>query len=248
MDRVVTTKRPPDVAEIVDSLGAVLAGDKPDQRGLGDAFWGAFTHSLATSVHRAFLDKSAHGRDELGGQWDDLLPKTKAYSRKDARKGLPLHRGKPTKAGNKARPTLTKEQDRAWRKMFVQRLADLRAIVGEEEAKRRAAQIAWEYVKDELGASTILEYARDRIIPLLQKTGRLEKSLRPGNFSGEEYQPPAEQVYRRSQRSLTWGTSVEYASRVSEKRPLWPDNIDVWIKRALDSGINAVVKKLKDVL
>lgn len=245
---VVTTKTPEKVSEIIDSLGEVLSGDKPDKNGLREVFWNAFAYSLATSVHQAFLIKSAHGTDELGEKWLDLDPKTKAYSRKDGRAGLPLYGGKPTLYGNTHRPTLTKDQDQSWRKMYVARLSFLRTQMDESQASSIAAACAWDYVKKIHGAKTIIDYAKDRIIPLLQRSGSLEKSLRPGNMFGEKYNPPQNQVSRIEKNSLTWGTKIPYASRVDKKRPLWPKKIDPWITRAVEAGIQAVIKKLKDIL
>lgn len=248
MEVIVTTKTPKAVSDLIDSLGEVLSGNSPDSHGLKEVFWSAFAHSLATSVHQAFLIKSAHGTDELGEKWPDLDPKTKAYGRKEGRVGLPLYRGKPTLYGNTHRPTLTKEQDKEWRRVFVMRLVFLRTQIDDREATSAAAAIAWDHVKKTMGAKTILAYAKDRIMLLLQKSGRLEKSLRPGTLSGEKYNPPPEQVSRLDKSELTWGTGVEYASRVHTKRPFWPKNIDPWITRAVEAGIQSVIKKLKDIL
>lgn len=247
-DTIITTKTPKVVNDLIDSLGEVLSGDKPDLHGIKEAFWSAFAHSLATSVHKAFLIKSAHGTDELGQKWPDLDPKTKAYSRPEARKGLALHNDKPTKAGNRNRPTLTKEQDKEWRRIFVSRLAWLRTQVSDSEASSQAAAIAWNHVKKVMGATTILAFAKDQILLLLQRSGSLEKSLRPGSFSGEKYSPPDGQVFKIEKSGLTWGSSIEYASRVDKKRPLWPKNIDPWITRAINSGIEAVVARIKNAL
>lgn len=240
-DTIITTKTPRVVNDLIDSLGEVLSGDKPDLHGVKEAFWSAFAHSLATSVHKAFLIKSAHGTDELGQKWPDLDPKTKAYSRPEARKGLPL-------PGPKSRPTLTTEQDKEWRRIYATRLAWLRTQGTEAEAKTHAAAIAWNYVKKELGATTILAFAKDQILLLLQRSGSLEKSLRPGSFSGEKYNPPDGQIFKIEKSGLTWGSSIEYASRVDKKRPLWPKNIDPWITRAINSGIEAVVIRIKNAL
>jgi hypothetical protein len=246
-EQVVTTKAPAEVANLIESLGDVLAGNKPDPHHIADAFWSAFAHSLAMSVHAAFIAKSQHGKDELGQSWPDLDPKTKAYSRPDARKGLPLYKGKPTEYGNTHRPTLSPSQDKQWRAIFVSRLAFLRTQMSEDAAMRQAAILAWSVLKSR-GATTILDYAKNRTVLLLQRSGRLEKSLRPGSISGDLYSPPDGQVFRRDKNSLTWGTAVEYANRVSVKRPLWPKNIDVWIRRGIDAGVLAIIKKLKESL
>lgn len=244
---VVTTRPPEDVFEIIDSLGDVLSGDKPDVHGIRDVFWGSFSDSLMTSIHTAFIIKSQGGTDELGDKWPDLDPKTKAYSRPEARRGLPLYRGKPTKAGNKNRPTLTKEQDRQWRLIYVRLLMRLRTQMDDAEATESAAKAAWNYVKAH-GATTILEYAKDRAVLLLQRSGRLERSLRPGTLLYGIYEPPDDQVFRVDQKGLTLGSSVEYASSVDKKRPLWPDHIDPWIASAVEAGIQAVIEKLKSIL
>lgn len=247
--KVVTSHRPLAVAELVASIGDVLNGTQTaDPHGIKDAFWGAFAHSLASDIHRAFKTKSEHGTDDLGNSWPDLDPKTKAYSRPDARKGLAVHKGKPTPYGNTHRPTLTKEQDKVWRAIYVKCLTFNRMMMSGREAEESAAQQAWNYVKKHLGATTILDFASRQTVLLLQKSGRLEKSLSPGTFSGKRYEPPPEQVFRIDQTSLTWGTSVEYANRVSKKRPIWPDELDPWLSRALEAGIEAVIAVVKSAL
>lgn len=248
IESVRTTRPASAVAALVESIGDVLNGTKPDPHGIAEVFWSAFAHSLATSVHCAFIVKSSHGKDELGQSWPDLDPKTKAYSRPDGRKGLPLHTGKPTVYGNTHRPTLTKEQDRMWRILFVKKLAYFRTQMTGPEASAEAAKVAWNYVKSKMGATTILAYASNRTLLLLQRSGRLETSLRPGEFSGEKYSPPIDQVFTIDQKGLTWGSAVEYASKVSVKRPLWPESIDVWLKRALDFAISAVIKKVASIV
>lgn len=245
---IVTTKTPHAVTVLVESLGSVISGDAPDPHGIKEVFWSAFAHSLATSVHNSFIIKSSHGTDELGEKWPDLDPKTKAYSRKEGREGLPLYRGKPTPYGNTHRPTLTKEQDKEWRRVYVMRVAFLRTQMGEKESLSAAAAMAWDHVKKAMGAKTILDYAKGRILLLLQRSGELEKSLRPGNFTGDKYDPPENQISRIEKNGLTWGTSIPYANRVSKKRPLWPKKIDPWITHGVEAGIIAVVKKLKDIL
>lgn len=247
-ETIVTTRVPSSVFEIVNSLGDFISGDKADQYGIRDCFFGAFTLSLATSVHDAFLVKSAHGKDELGNSWPDLEDRTKAYSRPDARAGLATYKGKPTPYGNTHRPTLTENQDKQWRRVFVTQLTQLRTVMSGKEAASLAAEKAWAYVKNQMGATTILAYAKNRIIPLLQKSGRLEQSLKPGTIIGNEYHPPDDQIYTLDKNELTWGTRVEYASRVDKKRPLWPKEIDPWITRAVEAGIDAIIQRLKEVL
>lgn len=218
-----------------------IFGVEPDEHNLNSAFFGAFAHTIATKVHEGFVAKSRHEVDELGVKWKDLDPKTKAYSRPDARVDLYL-------PGPKSRPTLKENQDRAWRWQFATALEWYRTQMSEDEAKREAAKLAWAYVKRHLGAQTLLELTASKMLPLLQKTGRLASSLAPGDFDGKDYDPPPEQVYRRSNSGLTWGSGVEYASRVSEKRPLWADSIDPWIDDALEAGINATVDLIREEL
>lgn len=249
-------------------------GRGPDLHGFARVMRGAIAYSLFSSIHQAFLEKSAHGRDELGFQWIDLKAQTKAYQRMDARKGLSL-------PGPKYRPTLSASQDRVWRGIFarVMRRLSKRGFTSRRERSRMSARTykqtvkercnnaaaisagaAWEFVKEQMGAVTLIGELAAAKIPLLQDTHRLIESLEPAPLNSDGSYSPinTDQVYTTGRGSgltasvpspnLTIGTRVPYAEYVHKLRPLWPANLSVWVSRAVAAGSDAVTKHLAEVL
>lgn len=249
-------------------------GRGPDTYGFARVFCGAIAYSLFNSIHTAFLAKSAHGQDDLGFSWVDLTPKYKAYGRLDSRAGFSL-------PGPKYRPTLTAAQDRVWRGIFArimhklkgrgfssrkerQRLSrkEYREVVKarRQSAVATAAGAAWNFVKDHMEATTLIELCRDVQVPILQKTHRLVDSLEPAPLLGDSsYRPTnSDQIFgHRSvpgstisvpNSSLILGTRVPYAEYVGKKRPLWPSHLGIWMDRAISAGRDAVNERLVEVL
>lgn len=215
-------------------------GRAPDTYGFARVFWGAIAYSLFSSIHEAFLAKSNHGRDDLGFSWVDLTRKYKAYGRMDARRGIPL-------PGPKYRPTLKRNQNKRWKSIFAR-------IWIKKGKDRQAAQIAagaaWNYVKDKMGAITLIGETADRKVPLLQKTKRLINSLEPAPLLGDGRYAPInhDQIWRVQAGELTLGTRVPYAEFVDLKRPLWPRDISVWLDRAMSEGRDALIDRLIEIL
>lgn len=237
---VKTHKSAQQIRELVDLFGKIIAGRSPDRLGLAETFWSAVIFSLSTSIYQAYLKKSSHQADDLGNTWQDHTPQTKAYSLPSLRTGLSL-------PGPLTRPTLTEHQDKLWRYIYASKLAYFRTQMDEAEASQLAAKMAWSTVKRH-GAQTLLELTKHLQAPLLNKTGALLASLTPGIYSGGIYHPPEHQIYRRTPSELTYGTDIPYAARVAEKRPLWPVDIQPWIDRAVEFGLQAVLHHVTTVL
>jgi len=220
-----------------------IYGAGPDTYGFAKAFYGAIAYSLFTSIHTACIAKSLHSRDELGFRWVDLKPETKAYTRKDAREGVPL-------PGPKYRPTLTPDQDKAWRGRYsgVRKHLDKKGVTS--EANRISAGSAWNFVKGYMGAVPLIDLLRDKKIPLLAESGELLNSLAPAPLAGDgQYRRSGpRQIFRVSKGALTIGTGVTHAEAVDRVRQLWPKDISVWMERAVDAGQTALMLRLSAVL
>ena len=93
-------RSPSEIRQIVRQLPAILSGRSQDVMDLRLHFHSLFARSLYQSIHKAYVVKMKGGTDELGINWKDLKPSTKAYGRKSLRRNLPL-------PGPKSRPTLT---------------------------------------------------------------------------------------------------------------------------------------------
>ena len=242
--RIQTDKDPQFLRELNEKLANALSGREPDEFGLAETFWGAVAHSLYTSIFDAFIAKKGHAADELGNTWIDHAPTTKAYKKKQGRKGISL-------PGPPGRPTLNKKQDKAWRGRFVYALKHLRTIFNDSEAKRRAAASAWKHVKEHHGATTLFSLMKNMEFDLNHETGALQRSFFPAPHTAPGHYLPldANQIFRIDQGSLTVGSQVEHAARAHETRPLWPDPFpNLWLERAIKAGTEAVAIKLEEIL
>lgn len=262
------------VAAIIRNGIAACNGRGPDTYGFARVFKGAIVYSIFSSVHSAFLAKSAGGTDDLGFKWLDIKPQTKAYSRPDARRGISL-------PGPKYRPTLTPAQDRVWRGVYARVMHRLkqkgfttkkerarmsstkyRKVLKERRgnAANTAAGAAWNFVKDKLGAITLIDVAGQAQVPIMQDSHRLIDSLEPAPLTsnGSYSATNPDQLVRSGSplgasievpnSSLFVGTRVPYAKDASKARPIWPANQSEWIERAMRAGSAAASKHLADIL
>ena len=189
-------------------------------------------HSLLTDIHKAYMEKSAGGTDELGNKWEDIKPETKAYSR--GSEGLGRSRRSRTGRG-----ILTAAQDKMWRMIYSSMLRNLSRVMDEGEAKKIAAGHAWERVKA-AGGETKIGLLGGRKVPIMVSSHRLERSLRPGRLTKYSYTPyNKDQKVIVSLNSVTVRSAVPYAKE-HKKRPPIPDDLGEWRERAVEKGQQAV--------
>lgn len=249
-------------------------GRGPDTYGFARVFQGAIAYSLFSSIHFAYLAKSAGGTDDLGFKWVDLSPHYKAYRRKDARAGMRLD-------GPKGRPTLNPAQDKVWRGIYARMLHKIKGagFISRRERSRMspktyrkvlkqrkgdavqtAAGTAWAFVKDHMGAVTLIDELGNKQIPIMRDTDRLIESLEPAPLTSDGSYVPTnpDQICGTSSRvgfttgapnsTLIVGTRVPYAKDAAARRPIWPANMSIWMGRAIQAGSLAVTKHLAEVL
>lgn len=227
-----------------------LIGGSNLQPYLVSIFNSAFANSWFTSVSQAYDIKSAGGEDELGIVWPDLTHRTKAYSRKELRHGVPLPNISPH------RPTLTETQNNVWKDVYLSQLASypsisaeyqgvkqqtfafLVQIEDERRAASRAASYAWAEVKDRYGAKTLLEIIGTKQADILKDTLRLRKSYEP--TGGLPYNPGPDQVFRPKVGGLALGSKVPYAKPTARRRQVMPRGPNKWARKALLDALNAV--------
>ncbi len=77
-------------------------------------------------------------------------------------------------------------------------------------------------------------------------SGKLLKSYRPGNISGDSYLPSGNQLWSLKPGKLILGTLVKYAERVSARRDLFPRAkvLMRWSKEATGIAIKAILPLL----
>ena len=209
-----------DLARYLRAIPTALSGG-PDPLGIARGIQLRVGVAVLSCVQQAFVVKSRGGAGDDGIKWAPLARATVAQRRTSAadRRSLGI-------TGKRVRGLLTPAEDRRWRAIFGSRLAQLRQVMGEGEAKARAAQIAWGVLKSE-GAKTKLEVLGGRTVDILRDTSKLFRSLTPGvadRPSGADGQ-----VFRTPPGHVIVGTNVPYAAAQHAgragripARPLWP--------------------------
>jgi hypothetical protein len=233
----------------VKTLGALLGGGEGVPNEAAEEIRAILLFHMVRITHEQFMLKSGGQKDRYGIKWRDLKPETKAYKKPSLREGLQL-------PGPKYRPTLSPEQDAAWRAVFKETLrwVDWGYIVDTGSGPRKATKeelnksgsTAWEYSKA-MGATTLLQLLGHKKVPLMIETGRLEKALRPGSRNGARYTPPnSDQVVVK--RGFMYGVQINipYAAPANARRRIVPKDMSKLIKDAWEAGkaeIEAVLLK-----
>lgn len=253
-----------DIRNLAIRLRDILSGRAPDRSGIASGFLLCLGFGALSDIKDAYVTKADGGTDEMGISWPDLSPKTKAYGRRfgpgeqsSLKQAAGVGRGARFAPGNNV-GLLTAEQLKMWKKIFARTLARLRLSLPEDEAKARAAQIAWATLKRDYGARTKLDVYGNRKVQILRDTGVLLNSLSPGILTGgpaPSYSKPtapggSEQVFEQHPGSIIVGTNVPYAAAHNKplkaklpRRQILPDEDqvpDVWWERWLGIGMKAL--------
>lgn len=104
--------------------------------------------------------------------------------------------------------------------------------LSESTIKRRVS--AWFTAKHPLSADLQINRVDDTLL----------NSLKPGTFSGT-YTPSPNQYFNYQRGNLHLGSSLNYASYVHAKRPLWPDDMTPWVSEAISKAIEATILHIK---
>lgn len=252
------------------AIPAMLAGEVPDRLGLARGFALRLAVAFLSRVKQAFIIKSRGGTDEAGIKWPPLTPEYLAYGRgpfstRRAGKSAPGKVRGGDRDGQQKDGFLSKKQMALWRAIYAQNLKWLAARHGLEDAKGRAAAIAWKQLKDQ-GARTKLAVFGSRNVPILHDYGTLFNSLSPGVLSeagaDASYTPTEAQVVEVFPGGLAVGSNVEYAKyhqggtrrdhsekgRGAIRRQLWPEpdqmpaSWNEFIGRKAASGIPVAIR------
>lgn len=233
-----TTATREELREYLRQLPGVLTGRLPDYDGIAHGFKLRMAFAFFYMAKEAFIVKSRGGTDDTGTSWPKQTAKYLAYGRgpKSTRRG-----GGVSPGGKDG--FMTKDQLKRWQRTYAQTLARLLLQVPEDEAKRRAAQIAWAQAKRE-GVQTLLQVFGSRWADILRDTGLLFNSMSPGvlveNGPDASYGKPPDQIVEERPGELAVGTNVKYAAKHHYgKRPLWPKDGNLpgsWWEEILDGA------------
>lgn len=249
MVRLIKGNFPPEkVKELVTHTTRAICGLEPDRYRIAERFWSSVAYSLFESIFTAFLTKSRHETDELGQSWKDLDPKTKAYNRPDARSALALYDNRAVRHPHlKVRPTLPPNINKQWGGRWLGIYMNLFGATG-EEGKAAAGGSTWDYFKAK-GYPTLIGLTHDMRLPILNKTGALQRSLFPAPLSGGFYMPiDPNQIFRIQGSKLSIGTKRPGVSHVDKTRPLWPRDTSKWRAKALEAGRETLYEQIPILL
>lgn len=241
---VVTEAQRPAIERFIRSLPGALSGRVPDPQGVGKGMRARIGMTFFSLVAPNFeeLGRGRAGAD--GTKWAPLSAKYLAYSR-------PITGRKPPKGPGKApgdkNGFLTKEELKAWRRIYAQALGWYIMRESDKDAKAHAAAVAWTVMK-ERGAKTKLQEFGSRKAGVdyqtLVDTGTLRRSLLPGQLQetvgpAANYQKARGQEFDDQGSRLVVGTLVPYAkyhhNAKKNARRLWPKELPPdWERQLVD--------------
>lgn len=229
-----------EIRQIIAGLARAMAGREPDHQGLARGVQLRIALKLLSKIQQAFIKKSRGEASEDGIVWNPLLPATIAQRRMTRQEKKTLDIG-----GRRVRGLLTPAEDREWRKIFRSMMAMLRAKgVGEGQAQRIAASIAWSKLKA-AGAKTKLAVLGSRKVDIGRDTGRMYRSLTPGI----EGATTPDQIVEVPPGAVIVGSNVPYFPRFHKKRPVWPAQLpEAWWEALIDTANRGLLQAAKKVL
>jgi hypothetical protein len=254
-----------DARRIVRRLAPLLAGKEPDELGIARGVHMVVGVAALSDIKQDFIRKSRGETGEDGVKWKKLDPKYLAYGRRFGRgEQAALKTAAGLGKGNRFAPggnkgLLTAGQLKRWRQLFTMHTMRLAMSNSIEEAKSKAAAIAWATLKAE-GAKTKLMVYGDRQVDIGRDTGILFNSISPGEIGGTglsaTYSKPTapggdQQVFELIENGVVVGTNVAYAAAFNAKRRFIPEGDkvpEVWLARWNAAADEAVLVGLRMML
>lgn len=200
-----------DLRRLLAKLPRVLAGTETDLWGVARGLQLRLGNALLSKVQQDFIRKSRGGTGEDGITWSPLKRETIAARRPPPQK----------RRGERPRGLLTAAQDERWRKLFAGHISRLMSKfgLGPDEAKKRAAQLAWATLKAE-GARTRIGTLGNRQVDMGRDTDRMFRAFSPG--VDDRPSDEAEQVFQTPPGRVIVGNNVPYFKFFHRMRPCWP--------------------------
>ena len=247
MPRVITSLSREDLAELFEDLPKLITGEKRTNKlSVYKVFWGTVAHSLFTSIYEAYLQKSQGEQDDLGNSWKDLTQEYKAYHKK---MGSETARKYKRRYKSNTLGLLSPTEYKQWKTWFGRVYHAKKKSEGEEKAKAMAGKVAWGKAKA-AGAPTMLDILGNRNLAINIDTKRLILSLKPGKHNSSNGYKKSHyfQVFSIHNGVLTIGTRVAYSEYVNAQRPFIPEDVDLWVDRAVQLGTEALANELIKIL
>lgn len=95
------------------------------------------------------------------------------------------------------------------------------------------------------GTSISDDYMKTKKL-IMRETDKLIDSLMPTSLRGGfSYIPKKNQIFEFKNGTAVIGTDVEYAKFHNETRPVIPENVDLWYKKAVEEGWKAAKERVK---
>lgn len=216
------------------SIPEILLGSVPGTEDIFQQFWTYVALALLRWSYEGFVAKAKGGTDQFGNRWKPLSPATIArrpFSQKElSQLGISELSG---------RGLLTEQQNKQWKAIFRSHFLRELKNLGERDAKKKAASAAWGILKAR-GARLKKDLIASRNVFILVVTKRLINSLKP-NKPTFPYVPPREQTFEANPNRIRVGTSVPYAARLDQDRPIIPEQILTLLDDAIEEALDAVM-------
>lgn len=103
-------------------------------------------------------------------------------------------------------------------------------------------------IQSRLKPSRIRKHPLSAELRIMRVSDRLLRSLLPGAYNGYHYSPPEDQLFRVENGNVVLGSLVEYAPAQAKLRPIFPPNINRWIKEAVAKGSQAIIQRFHSFL
>ena len=195
-------------------------------------FLNLLVKELFVLIHKSYQKKAKGETDEFGESWKPNTLSTKQYS------------GRGTKIPGK-RGLLNREQNKNWKRIFAQVFNRLASTIGPLAAKERAAQIAWNVVKED-GAKLVKDRAKvsDKRIGI--DSQELFDSFEPGEVTGDNYISVPNQSVRIDDTSIEIGTLVPYSIHFNRIRKIIP-NAESLVQKAVFETLKKLKRQLENL-
>lgn len=118
----------------------------------------------------------------------------------------------------------------------------------EADAQSNAAKLAWNYVKARLGATTLMMLLGDANLPIMDETGRLKNSYKPGPLTFPYLATNPDQDVSLGPGRVHVDSRVPYKPPRHHKRSPIPPNIEPWVKKAKLAAKEQLVIRLREIL
>jgi len=125
---------------------------------------------------------------------------------------------------------------------------EVKSLGGVDELGHKFAPLSERRLKYKQSEAFRRKYPYALTNGIVRVTEQIMRSYEPGILVGANYFPPKDQMIELKNNLIKISSKVDYAPFQSAKRPFFPDDIGPWISKAIQAGLEAVAKKLEQLI